>query len=121
MGMLKGGSEVLVALSAWAGDSTPAVYIATFYPLSFDLLTFGQLSHIPSSIFFSDFCDKVAARTNVLTMHYTGTLENGKKFDSSKDRPEPFKFQLGVGQVRKYFSSERASAKIYALISKRYS
>ena len=49
--------------------------------------------------FRSDFCDKVAARANVLTMHYTGTLENGKKFDSSRDRPEPFKFQLGVGQV----------------------
>lgn len=44
-------------------------------------------------------CDKVAANGNVLTMHYTGTLESGKKFDSSLDRSEPFKFQIGVGQV----------------------
>merc|ERR1711990_1047342 len=48
-----------------------------------------------------DSCDKVARNGDMLEMHYTGTLEDGKKFDSGYDRSEPFKFQIGVGQVIK--------------------
>lgn len=43
--------------------------------------------------------DKVTKAGDTISVHYTGKLEDGTKFDSSVDRGEPFEFKIGAGMV----------------------
>lgn len=55
--------------------------------------------------------DEAVAGKHVV-VHYTGWLTNGSKFDSSKDRNDPFDFRLGAGQVIRGWDEGVAGMKV---------
>ena len=60
------------------------------------------MSQTPAGLVIEDLTvgtGDTAAAGRKVTVHYTGWLTNGSKFDSSKDRNDPFVFNLGAGQV----------------------
>jgi FKBP-type peptidyl-prolyl cis-trans isomerase FkpA len=70
---------------------------------------------MPDGLKFTD--DQVGTGTEAqagktVSVHYTGWLLDGTKFDSSKDRNQPFSFPLGRGQVIKGWDEGVAGMKV---------
>lgn len=62
-----------------------------------EVTTSSGLKYVDQTVGTGD----VAVVGKNVSVHYTGWLENGKKFDSSVDRGQPFSFPLGAGRVIK--------------------
>ena len=74
-----------------------------------------QLTTTKSGLQYKDLQDGSGAEAKAgqdVTVHYTGWLPDGTKFDSSKDRNDPFVFKLGAGRVIRGWDEGVAGMKI---------
>ncbi len=55
---------------------------------------------------------EAATTGKIVAVHYVGWLENGTKFDSSRDRDRPFTFRLGIGDAPKGWDEGLAGMKV---------
>ncbi|HXP79570.1 MAG TPA: FKBP-type peptidyl-prolyl cis-trans isomerase [Verrucomicrobiae bacterium] len=75
----------------------------------------GQPTTTPSGLQYWDIVvgtGATAAPGSTVKVHYSGFLTTGQKFDSSRDRGEPFSFPLGQGQVIKGWDEGVAGMKV---------
>jgi FKBP-type peptidyl-prolyl cis-trans isomerase len=98
-----GITAVCILLIVIAQMTTPAA-IAAPTNTAQTLNTMTDLTTTASGLKYRDIKEGDGATPKTgqtVVVHYTGTLEDGTKFDSSRDRNSPFSFKLGVGQVIK--------------------
>jgi peptidylprolyl isomerase len=91
-------TERLIAMDAQRSPNTDSDYTTT-----------------PSGLKYKDIVEGTGASpTNgqTVTVHYTGTLTDGSKFDSSRDRGQPFSFPIGAGRVIKGWDEGVATMKM---------
>lgn len=101
------GPEAVVAQAA--ADLLPEEEMTEDMPTEDNLVT------TDSQLQYVDIVEGTGAmpqRGQRVTVHYTGTLENGVTFDSSRDRRRPFSFTIGVGQVIKGWDEGVASMRV---------
>jgi FKBP-type peptidyl-prolyl cis-trans isomerase FkpA len=92
---------VCVALAGCGGKADDQTAATAGFSASLGVDT-AALTRTPSGLRYQDVTvgdGKAAAAGRTVSVHYTGWLPNGEKFDSSRDRNQPFGFTLGAGQV----------------------
>ncbi len=89
--------------------------VAQFFTAPEEVVAAPEYITTPSGLKYRDIKvgnGATAEKDQVVFVHYTGKLENGRKFDSSRDRGTPFAFRLGVGEVIKGWDEGVASMKV---------
>ncbi|BAY77805.1 FKBP-type peptidylprolyl isomerase [Nostoc linckia NIES-25] len=111
------GSKQNTAIADQLTSTPPAPTILTENNIliASDTMSDANAVTTPSGLKYVELKEGTGAtpeRGQTVEVHYTGTLEDGTKFDSSRDRGQPFKFKIGVGQVIKGWDEGLSTMKV---------
>jgi FKBP-type peptidyl-prolyl cis-trans isomerase len=104
---------LLAAASGCGGENKPST--SSTPSTSSPMKVTGQPTTTASGLQYWDIVvgtGATASPGNTVKVHYSGFLTTGAKFDSSRDRGEPFLFPLGAGQVIKGWDEGVAGMKV---------
>lgn len=96
-------------------DTTSTATITTTDTMTSESTTVAAAQALPGGLIVQDVKVGTGAEAvsgHQITVHYTGTLDNGTIFDSSRTRGTPFTFGLGAGQVIKGWDQGFAGMKV---------
>lgn len=100
--LLAGCNQYEAQKAASAAGATPSTPSTPPAPAAAATPTGGKVHKLPSGLQYEDMVvgsGKMAEPGMNVSVHYTGWLTDGTKFDSSLDRNQAFQFQLGAGMV----------------------
>lgn len=103
------------ATAGATADTTTAAAPAAAAPGADSFAVPAKLQRTPSGLQYAidqEGTGPAAVRGQIVTVHYTGWLMNGTKFDSSRDRGMPYEFPLGGGRVIKGWDDGVAGMKV---------
>jgi len=110
-----GKQESAVAATLTEITSTPTTVTEKTTLIARTTMSDANVVTTPSGLKYTDIKEgtgETPKAGQTVEVHYTGTLEDGTKFDSSRDRNAPFKFKLGVGQVIKGWDEGLSTMKV---------
>lgn len=112
-------SKTQPAVVATQTSANPGVEDTKFMAMSSDSeskqATGSDIVTTPSGLKYKEIKEgdgAIPKQGQTVVVHYTGTLENGTKFDSSRDRNRPLSFKLGVGEVIKGWDEGLSTMKV---------
>ncbi|TVP61886.1 MAG: FKBP-type peptidyl-prolyl cis-trans isomerase [Nodularia sp. (in: Bacteria)] len=111
------GNKVNSATAANLTTTTPAPTSVTKNQtlIASNTMSDANVVTTPSGLKYTELEEGTGATPEpgqTVVVHYTGTLENGTKFDSSRDRNSPFEFKIGIGQVIKGWDEGLSTMKV---------
>jgi peptidylprolyl isomerase len=112
---ISGNKDPVIATQSFPTQSTTTVTQENNTPIASNTMSEAKTVTTPSGLKYVELVEGTGVIPQTgqrIDVHYVGTLEDGTKFDSSRDRGQPFSFTIGKGQVIKGWDEGLSTMKV---------